>query len=221
MKFVRTTILTCVSLTIFTTIAPAFAEDSYPVRKYELEKKLKELKLPTGKVDGEFTEDTKRALCIWRELVGRPINRSLPSEEEFGAVQDTDLLFPRPDFHVGLNINRTCQSAIYFQMEPKLVMKVFRVSTGKPGFESEPGLYAVKWRVDDWYLSTIYPDGWMYRPMFFNFGQALHGSKSDAMVHTYPASHGCVRMFQRDIDWLWRYGLKVGSLVHIYGTWRG
>ena len=46
----------------------------------------------------------------------------------------------------------------------------------------------------------------MYRSLYFSGGQAIHGSHSDTYVVTYPASHGCVRMLHRDVDWLWRKG---------------
>lgn len=214
--------LTCTFLQLtFTQSISAAITNTYPVQQYELEKKLKRLGLPTGQVDGVFDQHTRRALCIWRELTNRYISRQLPADDEYSAVQDTDILFPLPSFVVGMNINRTCQSAIFYQIQPQYVLKIFRVSTGMPGFESNLGLWSVKWRINDWYLSTQFPDGWMYRPMFFNAGEAIHGSLSDAMVHTYPASHGCVRMFQRDIDYLWSHGFKSSSLVYVYGRWRG
>jgi lipoprotein-anchoring transpeptidase ErfK/SrfK len=78
----------------------------------------------------------------------------------------------------------------------------------------------VGWLIDDWYESRSYPDGWMYRPQFFNMGQAIHGSSLDSAVHSYPASHGCVRMLHKDIDYLWANGFGKGSVVNVYGTWR-
>jgi lipoprotein-anchoring transpeptidase ErfK/SrfK len=70
-----------------------------------------------------------------------------------------------------------------------------------------------------WRYSTIYPEARMYKPMQFSGGQALHGSATDALVKTYPASHGCVRMLHRDIDALQAAGFGLGSLVKVIGYW--
>jgi lipoprotein-anchoring transpeptidase ErfK/SrfK len=59
----------------------------------------------------------------------------------------------------------------------------------------------------------------MYRSLYFNGGEAVHGSYSDSYVVTYPASHGCVRMLHRDVDWLWRNGWTIGTTVRVYGRW--
>ena len=55
--------------------------------------------------------------------------------------------------------------------------------------------------------------------MQFSGGQAMHGSATDALVRTYPASHGCVRMLHRDIDALQAGGVGNGTLVRVIGTW--
>jgi len=46
----------------------------------------------------------------------------------------------------------------------------------------------------------VAPLGTLYRPMYFYGGWAVHGSPS---VPAYPASHGCVRLANDDMDWLW------------------
>lgn len=105
-----------------------------------------------------------------------------------------------------------------------VVKRVMPVSTGMTTpsgrLETHPGTFRVNWAVDRWWQSTIYPDGKMYRPFFFDGGQALHGSASDALVHTYPASHGCVRMLHADIDALWDSDFGPGDTVRVYGDWQ-
>jgi lipoprotein-anchoring transpeptidase ErfK/SrfK len=122
---------------------------------------------------------------------------------------------------LGLNINLACQSAVWVRELVDAPIKIFKVSTGRATFETAPGHFTVGWLVDDWYESRTYPEGWMYRPQFFDRGRALHGSLEDSMVHSYPASHGCVRMMQKDVDYLWDNGFTKGSLVHVYQKWRG
>jgi lipoprotein-anchoring transpeptidase ErfK/SrfK len=61
-----------------------------------------------------------------------------------------------------------------------------------------------------WHDSTQYPaasdnplNGNMYKPLYFDNGQAIHGANS---VPTSPASHGCARLRVNDqntlINWL-------------------
>ena len=126
--------------------------------------------------------------------------------------------FKLPDsFAEGLNISKTCQSAIW--LKPRGEYRVMIASTGRSELPTDTGTFKVGWKVNRWYESIAYPDGWMYRPLFFNRGQAVHGSEFDSMVNWHPASHGCVRMLGRDIDALWAGGFGIGSTVKVYGNW--
>jgi peptidoglycan hydrolase-like protein with peptidoglycan-binding domain len=44
------------------------------------------------------------------------------------------------------------------------------------------------------------PLGDLYRPKYFNGGIAVHGSPS---IPPYPASHGCARLSNAAINWIW------------------
>lgn len=54
--------------------------------------------------------------------------------------------------------------------------------------------------------------GFLYRPWYFRGGFALHGSSS---VPAYPASHGCIRVTNWDIDWL-SARLFIGMPIHVW-----
>lgn len=195
----------------------------------EVQQALSNLGIPVGEIDGKYGARSRQALCIWRELTGRQVNRNLPiTIEEYGIVNFAKQWpgFNRPkgfklpaDFEVGLNISKTCQSAVWIKDQDHEEIRIMIASTGMPGFETDTGTFKVGWKVDRWYLSIIYPDGWMYRPLFFNNGQAVHGSEYDSYVHWFPASHGCVRMLGKDIDALWSSGFGNGSTVRVYGSW--
>jgi hypothetical protein len=190
-----------------------------PPTKEEVQAALADMGIPVGKVDGKWGARTRHGLCIWRELTGRDINRNLPTiEEQFAVVSQESLALPK-DSVVGLNVNRTCQSALWIKSEDRKSYQITIASTGMPGLETDVGTFKVQWRVDRWYESIAYPDGWMYRPLFFNRGQAIHGSEFDIWVYPYPASHGCVRMLGAFIDSLWASGFGNGSTVRVYGTW--
>ncbi len=55
--------------------------------------------------------------------------------------------------------------------------------------------------------------GALYNPYYFRGGYAIHGSPS---VPNYPASHGCVRVTNWDMDLL-REHLEIGQTIYVYG----
>jgi lipoprotein-anchoring transpeptidase ErfK/SrfK len=78
------------------------------------------------------------------------------------------------------------------------------------------GTYRITSMGDGSCASKVYPrptgGGLMPYCMFFNNGQALHGSP-DVIVGEYNASHGCVRMRISDAEWM-RYNFaSVGTKV--------
>jgi peptidoglycan hydrolase-like protein with peptidoglycan-binding domain len=62
---------------------------------------------------------------------------------------------------------------------------------------------------------NISPLGTLWRPKFFTAtGIAFHGSPS---VPPFPASHGCVRMTNAAIDWIWASNtIPLGTAVWVY-----
>ena len=55
--------------------------------------------------------------------------------------------------------------------------------------------------------------GAMYKPYYFRGGYAIHGSPS---VPAGPASHGCIRVTNSDMDFL-REHLEIGMSIIVYG----
>lgn len=77
------------------------------------------------------------------------------------------------------------------------------VSTGKQATPTPSGLFALNWRSKG-HRSSVNRN-W-YLPWYFNFN-----AKTGHAFHQYalpglPASHGCVRMLQRDARWLYDWG---------------
>jgi lipoprotein-anchoring transpeptidase ErfK/SrfK len=56
------------------------------------------------------------------------------------------------------------------------------------------------------------PLGVLYRPWYFKGGFAVHGSPS---VPAWPASHGCIRVTNRDADFL-AGALEIGMPIHVW-----
>ncbi len=56
--------------------------------------------------------------------------------------------------------------------------------------------------------------GALWRPRFFTGGYALHG---DSSVPPYPVSHGCARISNEAIDWVWANNIDpIGTTVWVY-----
>lgn len=223
-----------VAVTLFISgfATPANAADPLPTRKV-VEQKLAELGLPVGKVDGSWNANSRRAFCVWRELTGRKIStKNLTNQERRDVINApvNSWIIPT-NMVIGLNINQVCQSATWVQPNegteaaPALatshVTAVFPVSSGMRSFPTTRGIHTVYRTIDAWHESTKYKGAMMYRPIYFHGGEAIHGSATDRLVKTYPASHGCVRMLHADIDRLWAAGFGKGSQINVYGKWRG
>jgi N-acetylmuramoyl-L-alanine amidase len=78
--------------------------------------------------------------------------------------------------------------------------------------DTPPGHWTVGWAVDGVDVGAL---GALYRPRYFHRdGIAVHGYHS---VPNRPASHGCVRVTEEAMDWLWAGDLMpIGSAVWVH-----
>ena len=137
-------------------------------------------------------------------------------------------------------IDRTCQ-VMYAGRGPEQLDYVFPVSTGEREFPTRDQNMSRMFRYDPaldnegWHDSTDYPvpvdnplNGNMYKPLYFDGGQAIHGANN---VPTTPQSKGCVRLSPANQDllvgWL---GLadadgptndsnRIGAVVNVQGAY--
>jgi lipoprotein-anchoring transpeptidase ErfK/SrfK len=92
-----------------------------------------------------------------------------------------------------------------------LVTHVLNTSTGRSGWRTPPGDFAIDRQIDAWRHAPL---GDLYRPKYFNDGIAVHGATS---IPGQPASHGCTRVSIAAMDMLWSSGLaEVGTRVVVY-----
>ncbi|MCI8526242.1 MAG: L,D-transpeptidase family protein [Oscillospiraceae bacterium] len=90
--------------------------------------------------------------------------------------------------------------------------------SGKNTTPTIGGVFKYQYRQNTWDFGSYY----VRRPMIFNGGHAFHsrtyikGSSGllDATMGK-PASHGCVRMYDADVDWLWN-NMPFGTTVVVY-----
>lgn len=196
------------------------ARSSRTATRYEVEAALARLGMPTGYVNGTYDSATQRAVCAWRTVSGLRAHRGLPTAKEARRIIATRTKLPRAQAYMvgGVNVSITCQ-AVFWVSDAGKYRRIMPGTTGMSGYGTRVGTWRIFVTHRTWRYSTIYPEARMYKPMQFSGGQALHGSATDALVTTYPASHGCVRMLHRDIDALQAGGVGNGTLVKVFGAW--
>lgn len=77
------------------------------------------------------------------------------------------------------------------------------VSTGSRSSPTSAGRFALNWRSTG-RASTVDPD-WFMR-WYFNFGNRDGLAFHEYSLPGYPASHGCIRLLERDAQWLFEWG---------------
>lgn len=190
-----------------------------------MESELAALGLPTGPVDGIIDSHTRRAICAFRDLTGVQATRALPSPELMLRISMTTALpdLPKKLRSVKALVSLTCQTA-YITDERGTVIRTLPVSTGKDrGYHAtRTGFKRVYYKYNAWQRSALFPepDGrpGLYRPVYFDRGIAFHGVRKP--IRTKPQSHGCVRTWPKDQDWLFKQ-LDLRDKVFVYGDyWR-
>jgi hypothetical protein len=160
-------------------------------------------------VDGISGSVTRQRLCAARLGLGLPVSTldMVPgSPEEQTLLAATGLLVPGTSAVESprwVLIDQTCQIMFVGEGATRIQF-VFPTSTGEPGHETRPQDRSEVYRYDPafenggWHDSTDFPvpednplNGNMYKPLYFDGGQAIHGANN---VPTSPQSKGCARL---------------------------
>ena len=191
-----------------TTLIPDAAPAAVQAQQQKLNDLFGQFGMTPLTVDGISGQLTRQQLCAARVFLGLPISRSdMPagSAEEAELLALTALPVPPgvPDASRWALIDMTCQVMIVGE-GTQGVRFVFPTSTGDPEFptrrisESASFRYDPAIENDGWHDSSEFPasydnplNGNMYKPIYFNDGQAIHGANH---VPPRPASHGCARL---------------------------
>jgi hypothetical protein len=189
----------------------------------ELNELFASTSLPPLVVDGDSGSYTRQAICVARMGLGLPVHNghlTAGSDEEAAIFAATTLAIPAgapTDAAKWILVDQTCQ-VIFTGEGDDRVVGVFPTSTGQPGFETRT-VSARAFRFDPaidndgWHDSATFPvegdnplNGNMYKPLYFNDGQAIHGA---GFIPPDPRSKGCARTFPKHqdmmVEWL---GLK-------------
>lgn len=172
---------------------------------------------PALDVDGDSGTYTQRLLCAARTAMGMSANRNSmePGGDEERALMAATVLPVPPGAPSGSSrwalIDKTCQ-VMFVGEGGDRVDFVFPTSTGSAGFETrdQDGSRAFRYNAASdnggWHNSIDYPvpednplNGNMYKPLYFDDGQAIHGANN---VPPEPRSKGCARLRVEHMDLL-------------------
>lgn len=159
---------------------------------------------------GNFGASTRHALVAFQKYSGLPRNGKLDALTRFVLGATLDRAVPKVP-KAGRSIEVDIARQILTVSEAGRTVWVLDVSTGKKSTPTPRGSFVIQRQINGQRVSNL---GQLWRPKYFTGGYALHGSPS---VPATPASHGCVRLTNQEINFLWDSGLApIGTPVTLF-----
>ena len=196
-------------------VAAALRVDTVEAQQEQLNALFAGLGIRELLVDGISGPVTRQRLCAARVALGLPVSRGdmLAGTEEEQVLMAATALAPPASSALQSDrwvlIDRTCQ-VMFVGDSAEAITFVFPTSTGEEGYRTRDQDRSPAFRYDPalynggWHNSTTFPveidnplNGNMYRPIYFDGGQAIHGANN---VPTSPQSKGCARLRVGDQD---------------------
>jgi peptidoglycan hydrolase-like protein with peptidoglycan-binding domain len=187
-----------------------------------LQQRLTELGYFVGpSITGQFDNDTTQAVYAFQKVEGLPTSgKADPATRQRLATATR----PKPASPAGDLVEFDKARQVVIVVRGGQAQFVFNASSGTEGTytykgrkyraNTPEGRFAIAWQIDGYEESHL---GRLYRPKYFHpDGIAFHGA---SFVPPYPASHGCVRLSNAAIDFIWNQKLApVGSPVWVHGV---
>jgi len=183
-----------------------------------LQQRLSLLGYWLGTPTGVFDDRTEQAVFALQKAAGLPRDGIVGPTTWVAAVRG---LVPHPRSRSGRLIEVDLEDDLVMFVTNGNVDAVLNTSTGG-GYsywdngqsavaDTPTGLFAISRQVDGLVTDSL---GQLWRPKYFDGGFAMHG---DSNVPPTPVSHGCVRVSNEAIDWIWEQNLApIGTPVWIY-----
>jgi peptidoglycan hydrolase-like protein with peptidoglycan-binding domain len=183
-----------------------------------LQQQLQALHFWVGSTDGNYGTTTTQAVMAVQKAAGLTPDGVMGSRTRDALARGVSVAAHSSGGH-WVEINKAKQLAML--VDNGQVAEVFNTSTGsgkpytqdgKTSIANTPsGRFTIFRQVD---RLDPGPLGDLWRPKYFNGGIALHG---DGFVPGYPASHGCARISNQAIDWIWANDqAPIGTHVWVY-----
>ena len=170
-------------------------------------------------VNGVFDANTQQAIWAFQKANGLPRSGVVDSATQAGFRTATR---PQARSASGAMIEIDKARQILMVVDNHYVRYVFNTSTGSDhaytldgvrySAHTPEGVFSIIRQVDG---PDHGPLGVLWRPKYFTWsGIAIHGYTS---VPPYPASHGCTRVSNTAVDWMWaNNSLPIGLTVWVY-----
>ena len=183
-----------------------------------LQQRLTALGYWVGKADGKFGDSTQQAVFALQKAAGIS-----PSGTITTATQKALLAGTRPSARskTGTLIEIDLKRDLIMFVTNGQVKYILNTSTGGGYTFMQDGQRNVAITPKGHfttYRTVNGPDhgplGLLWRPRYFTGGVAIHG---DDYVPAHPVSHGCARISNEAIDWIWSAHLDpIGTKVWVY-----
>lgn len=199
---------TSTTTTTTTTLPTALVAGATGPAVTALQQRLFDLRFWLPAIDGTYDSNTTHAVVAFQKAAGlTPDGVAGPLTLE--ALQSAEPPSPRDANGATIEVDLTRQ--LLLLVVDGHVQWVFDTSTGAVAGTTPVGDYTVYRQVDGYDHGPL---GTLYRPKYFVRGVAVHGFPS---VPSHPASHGCVRVTNAAMDWLWANdAMPIGATVSVY-----
>jgi putative cell wall-binding protein len=184
-----------------------------------LQQRLTSLGYWLGTPDGSYGTLTAQAVLAFQKVEGLPRTGVYDAPTRSRLARATR---PTPRVTSGDHIEVDKARQVLFVVRAGRLAWALNTSTGTERpytyggqtyvAHTPTGTFTISRQIDGVRESRL---GTLYRPKYFTAdGVAIHGSAS---VPAYPASHGCVRVTNAAMDWIWAENLApLGSRVIVY-----
>jgi N-acetylmuramoyl-L-alanine amidase len=173
-----------------------------------LQQRLVALGYWLGTPDGRYGPSTEHAVTALQKVAG--LRRDGVAGPATLRALDRSVR-PQPRSRSGRVVEVDLARQVLLVVVDGRVAWTLDTSTGAVAGTTPVGQFRVFRQVDGYDRGPL---GVLYRPKYFVGGVAVHGYPS---VPPYPASHGCVRVTNPAMDWLWSTGtLPIGATVQVY-----
>jgi lipoprotein-anchoring transpeptidase ErfK/SrfK len=184
----------------------------------ELQKRLAALGYWLGSPGGYFGDATQQAVYALEKAAG--IARTGIVNQQFVDALNADTV-PTPKTTSGNAIDVDLERDLVEIVQNGRLVYTLNTSTGGGYTYVQSGVtnvaitprghFSTGRVVDGVVVDTL---GTLWRPRFFVGGYAIHG---DSFVPPYPDSHGCVRVSNEAINWIWATNLDpIGEPIYLY-----
>jgi hypothetical protein len=183
-----------------------------------LQQRLSSLGYWLGTPDGTFGDSTEQAVYALQKAAGLSRTGVVGPSTQAALA---DGVLPQPRSTSGYVIEVDLEDDLVMFVTNGTIDDVLNTSTGGGYTYTEDGVtsvattptghFSIYRQVNGLVVDSL---GALWRPKFFDAGFAIHG---DSSVPPYPVSHGCARVSNEAIDWIWANNLApIGTAVWVY-----